>query len=121
VADRVLSIVKDCDEILKRAIDDSPIIIENKLQVRNFDLPWGSAYDGLIFIGDSAHPVRPTGEGTALAFEDARVLGEMIAEHGLSVKVLRAYEDERYEPVKIISEKVRASAQGFYKNSKKTV
>lgn len=119
--DRVLRIVKDCDEILKRAIDDSPIIIENKLQVRNFDLPWGSAYDGLIFIGDSAHPVRPTGEGTALAFEDARVLGEMIAEHGLSVKVLRAYEDERYEPVKIISEKVRASAQGFYKNSKKTV
>lgn len=112
---RVLKTAKGCDEILKRAIDDSPIIIEGKLHIRNFDLPWNSAYDGLVFIGDSAHPVRPTGEGTALAFEDTRVLRETISEHGLSLEALRAYEDERFEPVKKVSEKVRATAQAFYK------
>jgi len=62
-------------------------------------------------------PVRPTGEGTALAFEDAKVLGDMVAKHGLCVEALRSYEDARYEPVKEISEKVRATAQSFYSRS----
>ena len=100
---------------LKQAIDDSFIIIENKLHVRDFDKPWESAYDGLIYIGDSAHPVRPTGEGTALAFEDANVLGQVISKHGLGVRSLREYENERYEAVKTISEKVRASSIALYK------
>jgi 2-polyprenyl-6-methoxyphenol hydroxylase-like FAD-dependent oxidoreductase len=111
------AVTSGCDDILKRAIDDSPIIIENKLQVRDFELPWESWYDGLVYIGDAAHPVRPTGEGTALAFEDAKVLGDMVAKHGLCVKALRSYEDARYEPVKEISEKVRATAQSFYSRS----
>jgi 2-polyprenyl-6-methoxyphenol hydroxylase-like FAD-dependent oxidoreductase len=99
---------------MKQVIDDSNIIIENKLQVRDFDKPWESSYDGLIYIGDSAHPVRPTGEGTALAFEDANVLGQVVSKYGLGVKALRQYENERYEPVKAISEKVRTGAQNFY-------
>ena len=100
---------------MKQVIDDSNIIIENKLQVRDFDKPWESSYDGLIYIGDSAHPVRPTGEGTALAFEDANVLGQVVSKYGLGVKALRQYENKRYEPVKTISEKVRTGAQNFYK------
>ena len=100
---------------LKQAIDDSSIIIENKLHVRDFDQPWESAYDGLIYIGDSAHPVRPTGEGTALAFEDANVLGQVISKYGLGVRSLREYENERYDVVKKISEKVRASSEALYK------
>jgi salicylate hydroxylase len=112
--ERLLAVTTDCDDFLKRAIDDSPIIIENKLQVRDFELPWESSYDGLVYIGDAAHPVRPTGEGTALAFEDAKVLGDMIAKHGLCVEALRSYEDARYEPVKEISAKVRATANSYY-------
>jgi 2-polyprenyl-6-methoxyphenol hydroxylase-like FAD-dependent oxidoreductase len=112
--ERLLAVTVDCDDILKRAIDDSPIIIENKLQVRDFELPWESSYDGLVYIGDAAHPVRPTGEGTALAFEDAKVLRDMVAKHGLCVDALRSYEDARYEPVKKISEKARAAAKSFY-------
>uniref|UniRef100_A0A7S1BDK5 FAD-binding domain-containing protein n=1 Tax=Corethron hystrix TaxID=216773 RepID=A0A7S1BDK5_9STRA len=106
----------DAYDLLKRAVDESPIIIENKLHVRDFEQPWESAYDGLIYIGDSAHPVRPTGEGTALAFEDANVLSEVIMrnKNGLCVEALRDYESERYEPVKEISEKIRALADGFY-------
>jgi 2-polyprenyl-6-methoxyphenol hydroxylase-like FAD-dependent oxidoreductase len=115
--ERLLAVTTGCDDILKRAIGDSPIIIENKLQVRDFELPWESSYDGLVYIGDAAHPVRPTGEGTALAFEDAKVLGDMVAKHGLCVEALRLYEDARYEPVKEISEKVRAAAQSFYSRS----
>ena len=68
----------DSYKLMKRAMDDSPIIIENKLHVRDFDQPWNSAYDSCIYIGDAAHPVRPTGEGTALAFEDTNVLRQMI-------------------------------------------
>ena len=98
--ERLLAVTADCDDILKRAINDSPIIIENKLQARDFELLWESSYDSRVYIGHAAHPVRPTVEGTALAFEDAKVLGDMTAKHGLCVEALRSYEDARYEHVK---------------------
>jgi len=88
--------------------------------VRDFDKPWKSSYDGLAYTGDAAHPVRPTGEGTALAFEDAKVLGEVVAKYGLSVEALRAYEDMRYEPVKRISDEVRRLAKASYAQLDKT-
>jgi len=114
---RVLNVVqsmgKDSEnfKLFKQVIDESSIIIESKLHVRDFDKPWESSYDGLIYVGDSAHPVRPTGEGTALAFEDANVLGKIVFKFGLCDKALREYENKRYEPVKRISEKVRIIAQ----------
>mmetsp|Transcript_42425 Transcript_42425/g.83352 ORF Transcript_42425/g.83352 Transcript_42425/m.83352 type:complete len:459 (+) Transcript_42425:79-1455(+) len=107
--------------LFRDVIGDSPIVIENKLHVRDFDLPWESAYDGLAYTGDAAHPVRPTGEGTALAFEDAVVLGRAVASYGLGVEALRAYERERYEPVRLISEKIRRAADAFYRNKGDTV
>ena len=82
------------------------IAIEHKLFARDFDRTWNSSYDGLAYVGDAAHPVRPTGEGIALALVDAKVLGEVVAKHGLGLEALRAYEDERYEPVKMMAEKV---------------
>jgi len=60
--------------LMTNIIQDSNIVIENKLFVRDFNQPWESSYDGLIYLGDAAHPVRPTGQGAALAFEDAAVL-----------------------------------------------
>ena len=112
---RLAKVIGDLnDDAFKQAIDDSPIVIENKLHVRDFDKPWKSSYDGLAYVGDAAHPVRPTGEGTALAFEDTNVLGGVVAEYGLTVEALRAYEDKRYEPVKRISDQVRKQAQLSY-------
>ena len=105
-------------------LKDTIAVIENKLQIRDFDQPWESAYDGLVYVGDSLHPVRPTGEGLALAFEDAQVLGQVIAKLSgddagiVSDAALREYENERYLPVKEISEKIRAAAEGFYKKPK---
>ncbi len=118
---RVLKVIATMGEdnpdykLLEQIINDSSTVIENKLHVRDFEnAPWESSYDGLIYIGDSAHPVRPTGEGTALAFEDANVLCKVVTEYGLGVEALRNYETERFIPVKTISEKVRANAQNFY-------
>jgi 2-polyprenyl-6-methoxyphenol hydroxylase-like FAD-dependent oxidoreductase len=107
---RLAKVIHDVDEDFKQAVDDSSFIIENKLFVRDFDKPWNSSYDGLAFVGDAAHPLRPTGEGIALALEDAKVLGEVVAKHGLGVEALRAYEDERYEPVKMMAKKVAIDA-----------
>ena len=47
--------------LFTKVINDSNIVIENKLHVRDFDQPWESAYDGLIYLGDAAH-----GQGLAL-------------------------------------------------------
>jgi len=112
-------------KIIQKAIMDSPFVIENKLSVRDFTQPWASAYNGLVYIGDSAHPVRPTGEGIALALEDAHVLGRVIGGDseslGPTVETLRRYEDERYEVVKKISERVKAQSDNFYKEEKEAV
>ena len=69
-----------------------------------------------LYVGDAAHPVRPTGQGTALAFEDAAVLYQIVLDHGglISVDALRKYENERFLPVKEISDMVRSSADAFY-------
>ena len=117
---RLLSVIEDMDEDFKQLVVDSPMVIENKLHVRDYDKPWKSSYDGLIYVGDSAHPVRPTGQGTALAFEDCKVLRETIAKYGMSVEALRAYEDERYEPVKAISDAVRKNANESYARNDRT-
>jgi hypothetical protein len=117
---RVLKVVesmgKDSNnfKLFKQIIEESSVIIESKLHIRDFDKPWESAYDGLIYVGDSAHPVRPTGQGTALAVEDANVLGKVILKCGLCDKAFREYENERYEPIKNISEKIRNMAESFY-------
>lgn len=125
---RVLTVLKSMGtknngeyERLKQIVQDSNVVIENKLHVRDFDQKWESSYDGLAFMGDAAHPVRPTGEGTALAFEDANVLQEIVAELGLSVKALRMYEEKRYLPIKTISQKIRDGANEFYKEDGRIV
>lgn len=116
---RVLNAIKSMGESnpgLKAMIEDSNFVIESKLNVRNFDAPWGAAYDGLIYLGDAAHPVRPTGEGMALAFEDACVLAKVISESGNdgpSVEALRKFEKERYLPVKTLSEEILATNLEF--------
>jgi len=85
--------------------------------VRDFEKPWNSAYDGLIYVGDAAHPVRPTGQGMALALEDAVNLGDLVAKHGLGVGAFRMYEQQRYQPIKDISNKIRKAAEESYERN----
>ena len=69
----------ELDATLRQAIDASPFLIESKLQTRDFSKPWASAAPRVAFLGDAAHPLRPTGEGTALALEDAWTVGSLAA------------------------------------------
>ena len=94
---------------------DTDFIIENKIFVRDFDKPWESAYEGLVYVGDALHPVRPTGQGIGMAFEDAKVLGDVIRkQNDINDAALRDYENTRYIPVKVLSKEIRAAAKGFY-------
>ncbi|CAM9122414.1 unnamed protein product, partial [Heterosigma akashiwo] len=114
---RLARVTSDLDGDFKIIIDESPFIIENKLYVRDFEKPWNSAYDGLIYVGDAAHPVRPTGQGMALALEDAVILGDLVAKHGLGVGAFRMYEQQRYQPIKDISNKIRKAAEESYERN----
>ena len=106
---------------LWRCIDASPVIIENRLKVRTFgehSPPFSSALNGVAFLGDAAHPVRPTGEGIELAFQDAWQLGAIVkASPDLlpDADMLRCYEAASLPRVRHVSEKARALANTYYK------
>ena len=111
---------------LWRAVEASPVIVENKLRVRDYTQPWESGDARVAYLGDAAHPLRPTGEGTALAFEDAWVLGSLaraaISDGDfLTPATLRRYEDMRLARVAAISEAVRAAANAFYREDEDAV
>jgi len=114
-------------EDLWRCIEAAPTVIENRLQVRVFGpgAPnFCSNTNGLAFLGDAAHPVRPTGEGIALAFQDAWQLGALVhasPDSGVvDADVLRCYEAARLPHVRQVSEKVRAMADSYYADSAAT-
>ena len=67
-------------KLFKQLIDNFSSIIESKLHARDFDKPWESSYDGIIYVGDSVHLVRPTtSKGTALMFGDETGLETVIS------------------------------------------
>ena len=94
-------------------------MIEGKLQTRNFTKPWASATPRVAFLGDAAHPLRPTGEGTALALEDAWTLGSLAVaaestDDFCDPVTLRQYEALRGARVEAVSNAVRIAANRFY-------
>ena len=48
-----------------------------------------------------------------MALVDAKVLGKAVAKRELGLEALKAYEDERYEPVKMMAEKVAIGARNL--------
>ena len=114
------------DATLRQAIDASPIIIESKLQTRDFSKPWASAAPRVAFLGDAAHPLRPTGEGTALALEDAWTIGSLAAEAATAdafcdPATLRQYETSRRARVEAVSNAVRLVARRSYEKGAKKI
>lgn len=109
----------ELDRTLRQAIDSSPLMIEGKLQTRDFTKPWASATPRVAFLGDAAHPLRPTGEGTALALEDAWTLGSLAVaaestDDFCDPATIRQYEALRGARVEAVSNAVRISANRFY-------
>ena len=123
-------------ELLSEAVGASTMVVEHRIMVRDFSEgapPYAAATAGLSFLGDAQHPVRPTGEGVALAWADAAALGSCCAEAVAASRVslppgaapalfsvedlagiLSAYEAKRLPEVQEVSERVRAGAEGFY-------
>jgi salicylate hydroxylase len=107
------------DEQLAAALADSACVTEHRLVTREWEAPWPSGVDRLAFLGDAAHPLRPTGEGLALALEDAWLCGKLAADAPsadafLAPESLRAYERQRLDRVRAISDAVNAQARGAY-------
>lgn len=63
--------------------------------------PLDSWVDGSVaLVGDAAHAMYPTGSnGASQSIVDARVIGKLMLEHGVSPACLRAYDDELREPI----------------------
>jgi 2-polyprenyl-6-methoxyphenol hydroxylase-like FAD-dependent oxidoreductase len=118
--------------LLQQAIAGSSRAVEHRLAVRDFETaPYGATTDGVAFVGDAQHPVRPTGEGLALAWSDAVSLRRALTSetrmdddstttkttmyhYDLWCRVFRAYENEREPIVRELSARIRASAESFY-------
>jgi len=116
---RLVAALPDDADALLAVIAQTPLVIENKLVTRDFKKPWASAVARIAFLGDAAHPLRPTGEGTALAYEDAWTLGEILrSAEQAAPDSLRAYEEARRERVRAVSDAVQAQANQFYDTSK---
>jgi 2-polyprenyl-6-methoxyphenol hydroxylase-like FAD-dependent oxidoreductase len=107
------------DKDLMEVIDDVDNMIEHKLYSRDVvTYPnLASGYDRIAYFGDAAHPLRPTGEGVAVAMEDAWTIGHLVgtSEKGvISPGLFRKYENERQGRVNAICKAVRDLAESYY-------
>jgi 2-polyprenyl-6-methoxyphenol hydroxylase-like FAD-dependent oxidoreductase len=73
-------------------------IFENPMIDRD---PVPSWRDGpVLLLGDAAHPMYPTGSnGGSQAIVDARILGALLAEHGVTQDALAAYDAKLCGPI----------------------
>ena len=84
----------DLPELLAK----SKLAYENPMIDRD---PLPTWIDGPVaLMGDAAHPMYPTGSnGASQAIIDARILGLMMLEHGVSQAALKAYDDKLCGPI----------------------
>ncbi|EOD26627.1 hypothetical protein EMIHUDRAFT_236664 [Emiliania huxleyi CCMP1516] len=104
---------------LTALIKATPHVTENKLHSRDFSRPWASPSHRLCFLGDAAHPMRPTfGYGTSLGFEDAVVLARIAKREGsldsFVANGVRAFERARLSRVRAVVEISHEAALSYY-------
>jgi 5-methylphenazine-1-carboxylate 1-monooxygenase len=76
----------------------SEVAFENPMIDRDPIPTWVDGPVGLM--GDAAHPMYPTGSnGASQAIVDARTIGKLMLEHGVTPAMLRAYDDALCGPV----------------------
>ncbi|HTN14197.1 MAG TPA: flavin-dependent oxidoreductase [Sphingomonadaceae bacterium] len=76
----------------------SELAYENPMIDRD---PLPTWVDGPVaLMGDAAHPMYPTGSnGASQAIVDARVIGRIMVEHGVTPAALRAFDEELCGPI----------------------
>ncbi len=79
-------------------LQKSEVAYENPMIDRD---PVNTWIDGPVgLIGDAAHPMYPTGSnGASQAIIDARVIGRIMLEHGVTQQALKAYDEEMCGPI----------------------
>jgi 5-methylphenazine-1-carboxylate 1-monooxygenase len=76
---------------LRALLSNSDTVYENPMIDRDPIATWVDGAVGLM--GDAAHPMYPTGSnGASQAIVDARVIGRMILDHGVTPDALTAYD-----------------------------
>lgn len=73
----------------------------------------------ITLVGDAAHVIRPTGQGTAQAFEDAVELAAVIAQEGLCSAALRTYEAKRIPRWRLVAAGSQQQAMARYRTGSK--
>ncbi|MEL1251528.1 flavin-dependent oxidoreductase [Aurantiacibacter gilvus] len=83
---------------LPTLLQQSDVVYENPMIDRD---PLPTWVDGPVaLLGDAAHPMYPTGSnGASQAIVDARVIGQLMLEHGVNPAMLRAYDEKLCGPV----------------------
>ncbi len=83
---------------LPALLQRSDVVYENPMIDRD---PLPGWVDGPVaLLGDAAHPMYPTGSnGASQAIVDARVIGRLMLENGVSQDCLRAYDEQLCKPV----------------------
>ncbi len=83
---------------LPALLQQSEVVYENPMIDRD---PLPTWVDGPVaLLGDAAHPMYPTGSnGASQAIIDARVIGQLMLEHGVNPAMLRAYDEKLCGPV----------------------
>ena len=108
---------------LMGATDEARITVHG-IYIRNPFTPGGeerwwprSKNPRVTLLGDAAHPMRPTGQGTAMAMEDAAELSLCIKEFGLGEDALREYESRRIPRCHTVAQRAQKGAMGSYKET----
>ena len=78
------------------------------------DVLWKMSDGPVTVLGDAAHPMRPVGQGNAMALEDAAELASCIQIHGVTESALRSYEARRIPRVRLVAQKSQLEAMKSY-------
>jgi len=81
---------------------------------------WKPASGPITLVGDAAHPMRPVGQGTSMAMEDAAELACCITEFGLTEEALRKYEERRIPRCTLVAQSAQKAAVESYNNREDT-
>merc|ERR1712113_221468 len=117
----VLDNLKDClpDEYIEMIMETDPLTVtRHGVYIRDpfgKDMLWRNANGPVSLIGDAAHPMRPVGQGNAMALEDAAELAACLKLHGVSQKALREYENVRIPRTRIVAQKSHIDANATYR------
>ncbi len=77
---------------------------------------WKPGSGPVTLVGDAAHPMRPVGQGTSMAMEDAAELACCVKSFGLTEEALRKYEERRIPRCELVAQSAQKAAVEAYNN-----